>query len=346
MTSIITITKYPPNRKQKRLDFYNIFLSVTSFLIIVAIALLIIHPQKYMGSILEGINLFFYSVLPSLLPFLFLSKLLNSLGATKILSKLFSPLTKLYKAPRITSFVMLMSFICGYPIGAKLVGELSKTGEITPTEGKKIITLSTTSGPIFVIGAVGAGLFKSVKLGAIIYLVHILSSLIVGYIFTIGEKKSKSENPLTLNNKTFIPSNLLEEATISTFHSVLTVAVYVSIFYMFIDMAFDLKILSIFEKGIAFILSLLNINSSYATGIASGIIEMTRGCKDLSYLSNPVLLISFSSGLISFGGISIIMQSIAFLSNSHISSKYFILVKLTQFVVSIILGFIVGSIIY
>lgn len=346
MSSIITISKYKPNRKQKRLDFYNIFLSLISILIIVAIALLIIHPQKYMDSIISGLNLFFYSVLPSLLPFLFLSKLLNSIGATKFLSKLFAPLTKLFKAPQISSFVMLMSFICGYPIGAKLVGELYKSGEITLKEAKKIITLSTTSGPIFVIGAVGAGLFNSVKLGAIIYIVHILSSLIVGYVFSLTQKRDKKTSSLTSNKSNFIPPNLLEDATISTFHSVLTVAVYVSIFYMFIDMAFDLKILSFIEKIISVILNAINIDSRYATGLASGIIEMTRGCKDLSIYPNSIFQISFASALISFSGISIIMQSLAFLSGTNVSCKYFLLVKLSQFVVSLILGYFAGIMFY
>jgi len=310
-----------------------------------AISLLIIHPQKYMNSILSGINLFFYSVLPSLLPFLFLSKVLNSIGATKLLSKLFSPLTKLLKAPKITSFVMLMSFICGYPIGAKLVGELYKSGDITKSEAKTIITLSTTSGPIFVIGAVGAGLYNNVALGGVIFLVHIISSLVVGIIFSCKNKKSTEDSSRALNSS-FIKPNLLEDATVSTFYSVLTVAVYVSIFYMFIDMLIDLHFLECIEKIFVFFLNLLNIDPSCAKGIASGLIEMTRGCKDLSEINNPTLLISLSSGLISFSGVSIIMQSMAFLSGTQISTRYFLLVKLCQFIVGIILGAIAGLIFF
>lgn len=299
-----------------------------------------------MNSILDGINLFFYSVLPSLLPFLFLSKVLNSIGATKVLSKLFSPLTKLLKAPRITSFVMLMSFICGYPIGAKLVGELYKSGDITKSEAKTIITLSTTSGPIFVIGAVGAGLYHSATLGAVIFLVHILSSLVVGILFTYKKKKSTEAPSPALKNNNFIKPNLLEDATISTFHSVLTVAVYVSIFYMFIDMLVDINILIYLEKFFVHIFKLLGINPECAKGVASGLIEMTRGCKDLSTISNPALLTSLSSGLISFSGVSIIMQSMAFLSGTQISTRYFLSVKVCQFVVSIILGAIAGLIFF
>ena len=346
MTSTSTITNKLYIRKQKRLDFYNIFLSITSILVIIAISLLIIHPQKYMNSILSGINLFFYSVLPSLLPFLFLSKVLNSIGATKVLSKLFSPLTKLLKAPKITSFVMLMSFICGYPIGAKLVGELYKSGDITKDEAKTIIALSSTSGPIFVIGAVGAGLYHSATLGGIIFLVHIVSSLIIGILFAYKKKKSTEDSSPALKKDNFIKPNLLEDATSSTFYSVLTVAVYVSIFYMFIDMAIDLNILKYLEKLIVCILKLINIPQDCATGLASGLVEMTRGCKDLSTLTNPTLLLSITSGLISFSGVSIIMQSMAFLSGTQISTKYFLSIKLCQFIVSIVLGAFVGLLIF
>lgn len=347
MSPNITIPKINLARKQNGQLVYNIFLDIVSVLVIVAIMLLVIQPTKYMKSILNGLDLFFISVLPSLLPFLFLTKILSSIGTTKKLSKLFNPITKKFlKVPSNTSFIILSSYICGYPIGAKLVGEMVKYGELTNEEAKRVIPLVTTSGPIFVIGSVGASMFSNTNLGAIIFVVHILSSFITGIIFCRFKHKklTKIEKPTLKEQK--VQSFSLEQTTISTFNSVLMVAVYVSIFYMFIDMAYDLNLLKGLTFIIAKIFSIFNIDFSTATAISSGIIEMTRGLKELSFISSNSLKLIIGSGLISFGGISIILQSLAFLSNTHIKAKYFIFVKLVQTVITILIATLVSLIFF
>ena len=65
--------------------------------------------------------------MPSLLPFFFLSLLITNLGITANLSnKLSKPTAFLYNVNGVASFVQLMSFISGYPVGAKLIAELYK----------------------------------------------------------------------------------------------------------------------------------------------------------------------------------------------------------------------------
>jgi len=238
---------------------------------------------------------------------------------------------------------MLSSFICGYPLGAKLIGDMVKNNELSPQEAKKILPFATTSGPIFVIGAVGGSMFKDVTLGAIIFAVHIVGSIITGLIINLflNKKTNLSKN----NPSSHVTSSFsLEETTISTFNSVLMVAVYVSVFYMFIDMAYDTKILNWLSNGFSYIFSFLNISPSFSGPISSGIIEMTRGLKELSILPSRQLKLVFGAGLISFGGISIIMQSLAFLSASKLKASYFVLVKIIQTIITTLLALIFGLI--
>ena len=130
-----TITKTSVKCKSIHIDFTNLFLSLTSILLVIIIIMLLLHPAKYMQSVTVGLKLFFYAVVPSLLPFLLLSKLLTELKVVNKLSLLFSkPTKKIFNLPAISSYVFLMSMLCGYPIGAKLIGDLHQNNQITTTK--------------------------------------------------------------------------------------------------------------------------------------------------------------------------------------------------------------------
>ena len=237
-----------------------------------------------------------------------------------------------------------MSILCGYPVGARLIGELYKEDIITPKQAKNMTALCSTSGPVFVIGTVGAILFKNTKLGVLIFISHIISSLITGYVFNIKKEKDTLEE-IKKPQKTKT-ENVLSSSVTSTIFSILTVAVYISVFYMFIDMAYDLKILGgisyIFEK----IFKIINIDPIFARGIASGFIEMTRGLFEMKNSTNLFLKLVFGSFLVSFGGLSIIIQSLTFLAETKINAFYFLGVKCIQSLINIIISIVLGLIFF
>lgn len=339
MSPNTNISKLKIFGKLKRIDFYNIFINITLCLLVTATILLIVNPTRYIGSINAGISLFFYSVFPSLLPFLFLSRLLDGLGAFKKMDKLLNPITtKFFNCPSAVSYPFIMSIISGYPIGAKIVGDLHEQNLLSKNDVKKAIALSSTSGPIFVIGSVGAKMLNNAYLGLLIFLSHILGCLITAILFT---RRKKSTKDCTPSIKTSNNHNLLHHATSGTITAILTVAVYVSIFYMFIDMAYDTKLLIGFKNLLEYFLDLININPELSQGLSSGFIEMTRGCKEIALLNNNFISVVCCSGLISFGGLSIILQSLTLMSGTHIKPLYFLFLKLCQFFITILVAIII-----
>ena len=342
MSPIITISKSKIFSKLKRIDLYNIFLNLVLTLLIIATILLVINPSTYISSINAGIELFFYSVFPSLFPFLFLSRLIEGLGGFKKFNKPFNPITtKLYNCPSAATYPFLMTLVSGYPIGAKIVGDLTNNNQISQADAKKVIALSSTSGPIFIIGSVGAQMLNNPALGFKIFICHILGSLVTAFLFT---RKKSSAQKLETQPQINSQSNILHSATSGTISAILTVAVYVSIFYMFIDMAYNLQLLSFISKGISWVLSILHLDTAISTGIASGLIEMTRGCKEIAMLGNDFYSLICCSGLISFSGLSIILQSLTFLSGTKIKPLYFVFLKTVQAVITIIISLICGLI--
>ena len=342
MSSIYTISKIKKCCKLKRLNIYNIFLDVTLLLLATALILLILNPERYIVSINSGITLFFVSVFPSLLPFLFLSKMIDGMGGFKKLEKIMSPVTtKLYRTHESVSYPFIMSMISGYPIGAKIVGEMKKDNIISSFDAHHAICLSSTSGPIFVIGSVGANMLGNSTLGLYIFLSHIIGSLITAIFFTRKKSNSKTTKvrlPHPSNSK----QSILSYSTTSTISSILTVAVYVSIFYMFIDMAYSIGFLKLTTSIIERVLTIFGLDGRLAFGISSGLIEMTRGCKEIALVQNNLASLVCCTGLISFGGLSIILQSLTFLSGTGIKASYFILLKVVQAVISSVVALILG----
>ena len=127
-------------------------------------------------------------IIPALFPFFVLSILLNRLGLPGMLGKLFAPFaSRLYGISGAGASALLIGLTGGYPLGAAYIADMERQGSITASEGERLLGFCNNSGPAFIIGAVGSGVFGSVKIGLLLYAVHIfadqgrLCKLVQGY---------------------------------------------------------------------------------------------------------------------------------------------------------------------
>ena len=79
------------------------------------------------------------------------------------------------------------------PSGAKMVADLYLQGKITKNDAFKMTSFCSTSGPMFIVGAVGAGMFKSAKIGYILFLSHAIGAILNGLIYR--NLKIKEQTP-------------------------------------------------------------------------------------------------------------------------------------------------------
>ena len=90
-----------------------------------------------------------------------------------------------------------------------------------------------------------------------------------------------------------------------------------------------------------------NSNPNAIVSVFNGVIELTRGCLDVSTLGlTPILNTIIVSGLISFGGISINLQALTFLKKMHINLKFYFLQKITHTLISISIATILAITIF
>lgn len=303
-------------------------------LILFILACMIISPAKFIGKSLEGISAWAFNVLPSVLPFMFFTRVLSSLGTLDKLTRPLAPISSaLFKTPPISIYTFVMAILSGYPVGSKMVADLYMQGKISKQDAFKMTAFCSTSGPMFIVGAVGVGMFHNSKLGYILFISHVLGAILNGILYR-NLKGKQTQNSVDLSTNTLQentspiaqkdsntagkqPVNISDIVLNSTM-SILSVGCIITIFFIVIE-CFS-PIFSLLQQNLAFFFE--------------GCIEITKGCIDIATLSNPLIAATLCSFVISFGGISTILQSITMLNAVKMPVKLFALQKFTHAVFS------------
>ena len=314
----------------------NTFFSITIFLFLISISLILSLGRGFSSLTLEGINLWIALILPAMLPYFFITAMLSSLSITGKLVGKFSPLTnRLFNTSGACGYAFFMSLIAGYPIGAKIVCDLKEKGAINESEGVRASTFCSTSSPMFLINSVGAIMFNNSAFGLILFASNVVSAIIIGIIFS---NYNKGQKP---NNSAFISSqkidNILYESAYSAVISVLVVGTIITVFYILSSLLFKFNILS----PIINFLALITGDFGTAKALTFGLIESTSGLKILSTLSITRLTLPLCAFICGFGGLSVIMQSVAYLKKAKIKTAPFIKAKLLCAVINFVFTYII-----
>ncbi len=312
---------------------------IICLVILFIMGLFVVGSDVYVQSVKQGITLYVVNVLPATFPFFFFSKLLTEMDFARDLAPLTEkPLCKLFNVGTVAGHVLIMSLLCGYPIGAKLLSDFFCSGIIDKPEAKKIMSFTSTGGPIFIIGTIGVAMFDNKIYGFVLLLSHYIGTFFNGLLYR-GKKKPKKINPLP----GVVGGDLLQKSMTESFLSVGVVGGFIVLFNLFIDMANNLQIINRF----GFLLAYMKIPSRISEGFLCGLIEMTRGCKMLSSTPYPLyIILPCCCFLLTFGGFSITLQSMAYLGKIKISPGYYLLTKTTQGIFSAIICLVITLIFF
>lgn len=161
--------------------------------VLLFICAIVSSPNACIDGAKSGLAVCAVSLVPSLFPFAVAVLFLININALK---------NSKYKY----LFVFLLSLVGGYPIGAKLIGELCKNGTLESEKCKKLLPFCVNAGPAFIVLVVGKGILKSTSLGYILLISHLISEIICVLIFApeiLFTKQSRiksEENRSVLDN--------------------------------------------------------------------------------------------------------------------------------------------------
>lgn len=291
-----------------------------TLLVIFFLLNMLIAPAKYLQTALSGLSTWATIVLPSVFPFMFFTRVLTSLGYVEKFTKPFTKFsTFLYKTSPLSFYVFFMAIMSGYPVGSKMIADLYVARKINRTDAYRMSAFCSTSGPMFIIGAVGIGMFKSATIGYILFISHVLGAMLNGLIYrnvTASDTDNDKEEQISSAGTDI--SSIVQ----SCVQSILAVGGIITIFFIIIE---------VFSPLFSFLPLPLS-------AFLEGVIEITKGSLSLSTLTSPKLAVLLCSFVIGFGGISTILQSITMLNRVKIPLKLYILQKLTHGLLSMLVS--------
>ncbi len=301
---------------------------ISSIIIILIILFIGIEVLKESNSILKtvkfSLSIWENNIFPSLFPFFVISDLLINCGFASFLGEILKPIMyKLFRLKGEASFALVLSMLSGFPSGAKYTKELYKQGLINEREATKILTFTHFSNPLFVLGTISIMFLNNKEIGFLILFCHYISNFIIGLLFRSYHISKKDTVKISLkrainamherrinNDKNF--GQLISDSLINSIHTLLLILGVITMF---------LIITTIIDNNIKI--------DMYNQSILNGIFEMTQGLKYVSLLPIPLKNKAVLATLfISFGGLSVHMQTISIISDTKIKYYPFLIARI------------------
>lgn len=290
---------------------------------------LLLYPAQAMEAGREGLSLCCNVILPSLFPFFVLSSLVVELGLVSYLGKLLSPIMRpLFRVPGEGAAALALGFVGGYPVGARTTLSLYEKGLCSRTEAERMLAFCNNSGPAFILGVVGAGVFSSSRAGLLLYLAHAAASVCVGVLFRFykaGDGPARRQKaPPRFEAPLF--SSAFTNAVKDSFASILNICAFVIFFTVVIRLLDLTGTLPALAGGMARLLAPLGFRAEWGERLLTGLIELSSGVWSLS--SGGSGRMGLAAFMLGWAGLSVHCQVLSFLGGSGLSVRPYFLGKL------------------
>ncbi len=289
-------------------------MKLTLLLFLVLTVCILTNSSLSLAYATLGLELWFKKMIPALLPFMILSGVMVRLKLTEKMSMaLFPLLGPVYRVRKNVVYCMMLGFLCGFPMGAKVTSELLERGMLTEKEASYLLAFCNNIGPVyfcsFVLPLLGRRLTLPYLFG--MYGIPLLYGLLLRH--TVFRDSLQAENASRGRKQQIHLSELhacssengalpfgrklleaLDDSIVSSLQSILTLGGYMVLF--------DLMNL------------LPHLLSGRSPFLAAPLLEITGG---LSLLGGGLPLYSLLA--LSFGGLSCMAQTYSCIKGTGLS---------------------------
>lgn len=250
----------------------------------IGMLLLILDSKTALEGAAGGIDLCLKTVIPSLFPFFVLSILLTGAFTGQDIP-LLRPLGRLFGVCPGAESILLSGFLGGYPVGAQSIQNACASGALDKAEGERMLAFCNNAGPAFLFG-MAAALFPRAWMAWALWAIQIASAWLVSRLFP-----SKSDAAIRLASSKTVS---LTDAVSAAVRVMAGVCGWVVLFRV---------VLTFLNRWIFWILP------ATAQIILAGFLELSNGCCSLISVNNLGLRFLLCSGMLSFGGLCVGMQT-------------------------------------
>jgi len=298
------------------------------FAMLVFIFLCLYNSPLALTAAKDSLLLWSNSVVPALFPFFIASQVLYYAGGATFLARFTAPLMRIFSLPAQGGYALVMSILCGYPTGSKICALMYEEKQLSGEQCRGLSVLCHTSGPVFICGTLASSLLGKPQLGGAIVIIHICAAFLTGMIFNFSHSL-----PPHCTQASSAPPNeqmgkLLAKATSSAISSILLICGYMVFFGIIIKFAmyYCAPLLALLPQSI----------KANIAALLAGSIEVTQGLSIITG-TNSSFQLPLICFMLSFSGMCIIMQSLAFLPSEHINILYFLKARLVCAIIAFLL---------
>jgi sporulation integral membrane protein YlbJ len=275
----------------------------------IAMLVLILDSKTAFSGASDGITLCLTTVIPSLFPFFVISILLTGF-LPSCSTKFLHPIGKILHLPENTEPLLLMGFLGGYPVGAQCIRQMYDTGNLSRSDANRMLSFCSNAGPAFIFG-IGSAIMPDTWMCWLLWLVHILSAMIVGWITPREHEHYPSKiriSPLSIT-----------DAVNRSIRVMAMVCSWIVLFRV---------IITFLQKWFLWMLP------QELSIFFSGLFELANGCTQLSQVESISSRFLLFSVFLSFGGLCVALQTHAVLWGSDLVLRPYLLGKVVQGAVS------------
>ena len=259
-------------------------------------------------------------IIPCLFPFFVVSYLAGNLGLPAFLgNKLRKPMALLFGTSGTGAGIFVLGILGGYPLGAAVIADHIRRGDISLQEADRLLTFCNNSGPSFLIGAIGVGVFHSAPAGVLLYAVHLLSAIIAGLFLSGSGTAEFTPAPILIASANL--SSALPEAISKATLQILQICGYVIFFGAVAGTLEDLGMFSaIYGSAAAY----TSLPLQTCRALCMGLLELGCGIGAMAGAPISPQTLTICSLLTGFGGLSVCMQTAGVLSDTGIKLRHHI----------------------
>lgn len=316
------------------------------FTLLITLAL-ITYPEASFQASKDGFQLWIDVVLPAILPFLVMAELMIGLGVVNLLGTLLEPIMQpLFKVPGAGAFAVALGLASGYPIGAKISGQLRRNQLCTQVEGERIMSFSHTAGPLFMAGAVAVGMFGMPEIAIILLGSHYLAAICVGLLMRFHHDKEEVKEPKQRSSDHILTralqsmetakqadgrhlGTLIKDAITNAFSAIFFIGGCIIMFAILIRLLEISGIIATLAKFLGLGASLFGLNQDLITGLIKGILEIDMGAYAVAQTNAPLIQkLVITSVVIAWSGLSVHTQVAAMIQGTDLRMKPYIIARL------------------
>ncbi|TDL35143.1 sporulation integral membrane protein YlbJ [Jeotgalibacillus sp. S-D1] len=300
---------------------------------------LIIYPEESLDASSKGLELWWTIIFPSLLPFFILADLLPRSNWTYVLGRILEPVMRpVFNVSGQGALVLLLGFSSGFPVGAKLSVQLYNDGKISLADAQRLVCFTNGASPIFIMGAIAAGMLHTPSIGLLLLLAHYLGNILIGMLAgrMISDKKDKpAKRPFKTLSKETSFGGVLQTAVATSVQQLLIIGGLIIFFSVISTLASKFQLFNFPLLILNKLSEWMHLSNEWTTGFLLGVLEISNGTAHVAQYENDFMIkCVIVLAIISFGGFCIHAQIIACIHQTDIKYSPFFLFRLLHMVVS------------